>query len=115
MARAMAYFAAARDGADTRQSAAVQLWQAMVAHPDLVAGETRACTELMRACLEPVALKTGAEGFFIAILPSRKLGIALKIADGTTRAAECTIAALLVRLGVLSVDHPTTLRPHGDS
>jgi len=110
MARAMAYFATAQDGADTRQTAAMQLWQAMVAHPDLVAGETRACTELMRACSEPVALKTGAEGFFIAILPTKKMGIALKIADGTTRAAECTIAALLVRLGVLSPDHPATRR-----
>ncbi|WP_371228385.1 asparaginase [Roseovarius sp. 2305UL8-3] len=110
MARAMAYFAAAQDDADTRQNAAVKLWQAMVAHPDLVAGETRACTLLMRACSEPVALKTGAEGFFIAILPTKKLGIALKIADGTTRAAECTIAALLVRLGVLSPVHPATRR-----
>lgn len=108
MARAMAYFAAAQDGADTRQTAAVRLWQAMVAHPELVAGETRACTELMRACSEPVALKTGAEAFYIAILPARKLGIALKITDGGTRGAECAIAALLVRLGVLDPNHPTT-------
>jgi L-asparaginase II len=79
-----------------------------VAHPELVAGEGRACTELMRACKEPVALKTGAEAFFIAILPTRKMGIALKITDGTTRGAECTIAALLVRLGVLDADHPAT-------
>ena len=107
MARAMAFFAAAQDGADLRQTAAVQLWQAMVAHPDLVAGEGRACTNLMRACSDPVALKTGAEGFYIAILPERKLGVALKIADGATRASECAIAAILVRLGVLDADHPT--------
>ncbi len=110
MARAMAFFAAAREGTDARQTAAVRLWQAMVAHPLLVAGERRACTELMRACTEPVAIKTGAEGFFIAIIPGRKLGVALKIADGSTRAANCTIAALLVRLGVLSADHPATRR-----
>ena len=108
MARAMARFASATEGTDARQTAAVQLWQAMVKHPELVAGETRACTELMRACTEPVALKTGAEAFFIAIIPTRKLGIALKIADGGTRAAECTIAALVVRLGLLDADHPTT-------
>ncbi len=64
----------------------------------------------MRACKEPVALKTGAEAFFVAIIPGRKLGIALKIEDGGTRAAECTIAALLVRLGVLEADHPATRR-----
>jgi len=110
MARAMAAFATAREGADARQSAQHRLWQAMVAHPELVAGEGRACTELMRACSEPVALKTGAEGFFVAILPSREMGIALKVADGATRAAECTIAALLVRLGVLDPLHPAARR-----
>jgi len=107
MGRAMAYFATACEGADIRQSAACRLTAAMIAHPDLVAGEGRACTMLMRACKEPVALKTGAEGFFIAILPQRGIGVALKIADGGTRAAECTIAALLVRLGALDADHPS--------
>lgn len=110
MARAMGFYAKAREGGGMREDAAARLRDAMIAHPDLVAGETRACTELMRACSEPVALKTGAEGFFIAILPTRKLGIALKIWDGTTRASECVVAALLVRLGVLSAEHPATLR-----
>jgi L-asparaginase II len=106
MARAMAFFAAARDGTDARQSAATTLRDAMITYPELVAGEGRACTELMRACTEPVALKTGAEAFFIAIIPGRKLGVALKIIDGGTRAAECAIAAILVRLGVLEPEHP---------
>jgi L-asparaginase II len=108
MARAMAFYAAASEGADIRQTAATRLWQAMVAHPELVAGEGRACTELMRACTEPVALKTGAEAFFIAIIPGRKLGVALKIVDGGTRGAECAIAAILVKLGVLDAGHPAT-------
>jgi L-asparaginase II len=108
MARAMAYFAAAEDGVDTRQTAARRLWQAMVAHPELVAGEGRSCTGLMRACSEPVAVKTGAEGFYVAIIPGRKLGVALKIVDGATRGAECAIAAILVKLGVLAADHPVT-------
>ena len=103
MARAMAHFAAAPEG-----SAEVRLHQAMRLHPELVAGEGRACTELMRAMDGKVALKTGAEGFFIAILPEQKLGIALKAACGTTRAAECAIATLLVRLGVLDANHPAT-------
>ncbi len=106
MARAMAFYAAASEGRDARQTAARRLWQAMVAHPELVAGEGRACTELMRACTEPVALKTGAEAFFIAIIPGRKLGVAVKIVDGGARGAQCAIAAILVRLGVLDADHP---------
>lgn len=109
MARAMAWYAGAGE-ATAEERAARRLWQAMVAHPDLVAGEGRACTELMRACSEPVALKTGAEAFYIAILPRRGLGVALKIADGGTRGAECAIASILVRLGVLDPRHPEVLK-----
>ncbi|MEP1767193.1 MAG: asparaginase [Sulfitobacter sp.] len=105
VARAMAHFAAAPD-----DSAEARLHRAMRLHPELVAGSGRACTELMQACDGKVALKTGAEGFFIAILPERGLGIALKAACGTTRAAEAAITALLVRLGVLDANHPATLR-----
>jgi L-asparaginase II len=105
IARAMAHFAAAPEG-----SAEARLHQAMRLHPELVAGEGRACTELMRACGGKVALKTGAEGFFIAIIPDRGIGIALKAACGTTRAAEAAITALLVRLGVLDANHPAALK-----
>jgi len=110
MARAMAFFAAAQDGTDTRQSAAARLRTAMATYPELVAGEGRACTELMRAMEGRVALKTGAEGFFIAIIPELELGVALKIADGNSRGAECAITAILVKLGVLEADHPATLK-----
>lgn len=109
MARAMAFYAAAReDGASLRERSAARLARAMVTFPELVAGEGRACTELMRAMGGKVAIKTGAEAVFVAMLPEQKLGIALKIADGTTRASECAISALLVKLGVLDADHPAT-------
>ncbi|WP_373050194.1 asparaginase [Thalassovita aquimarina] len=110
MARAMAYFAAAEERPGVRAEAAVRLRRAMVAYPELVAGEGRACTELMRAAQGRVALKTGAEAFFIAIIPERKLGVALKITDGSTRGAECAIAAILVKLGLLDANHPATLK-----
>jgi L-asparaginase II len=109
LARAMAAFAAA-DGAGVRGKAMQRLREAMMRHPDLVAGEGRACTELMRAMSGRAAIKTGAEGVFVAILPKQRLGIALKIVDGTTRAAELAVAALLVRAGVLERDHPATRR-----
>ncbi len=110
IARAMAFFAKATGGGDTRERAAATLRQAMVTYPELVAGDGRACTELMRAMDGRVALKTGAEAFFVAIVPEKKLGIALKITDGSTRGAECAIASILVRLGVLEADHPATLK-----
>jgi len=106
MARAMALFASAESRSGALAKAATRLVDAMIQHPTLVAGQGRACTLLMHAAQEPVAIKTGAEGFFVAILPRRGLGVALKIADGATRASDCAIAALLVRLGVLDAEHP---------
>ncbi|MDP3262388.1 MAG: asparaginase [Tabrizicola sp.] len=108
LARAMARFATARDTGDARERAMHRLTRAMVTYPENVAGEGRACTELMRAMGGKVALKTGAEAVFVAILPEQGLGIALKVVDGGTRAAEAAIAALLVRAGVLEADHPAT-------
>jgi L-asparaginase II len=108
LARAMGYFAGARDNGDARQKAAFRLTRAMAAHPEMVAGTGRACTELMLAMGGKVAIKTGAEAVFVAILPEQKLGIALKIADGGTRGAEAAIASLLVKLGALDAEHPAT-------
>ena len=94
----------------TRAAAARDLVAAMKAHPLLVAGEGRACSELMFAMDNATAIKTGAEAVFVAILPESGLGVALKIEDGTTRASECAIAALLVRLGAAVADHPHVAR-----
>ncbi len=104
-ARAAARFAAARETGDARARAMVRLTRAMAAHPEYVAGEGRACTRLMRAMGGRVAVKTGAEAVFVAIIPERGLGVALKIADGTTRASEAAITAILMRLGVLDPEH----------
>jgi len=82
----------------------------MAAHPELVAGEGRACTELMRACGGRAALKTGAEGVYVAILPGPGLGVALKVEDGATRASEALTAAILERLGVVDARHPVVER-----
>lgn len=93
-----------------REAAARRLVSAMVAHPLLVAGGGRACSELMTAMAGKVAAKTGAEGVFVAIWPERGLGLALKIEDGGTRASECAVATLLVRLGALEAGDPAALR-----
>lgn len=105
LGRAMGRFAAAPEG-----SPEARLRTAMGLHPELVAGEGRACTNLMRAMGGRVAVKTGAEAFFVAIIPEKQLGVALKIVDGATRASECAIAAILVKLGVLEADHPETAK-----
>jgi L-asparaginase II len=113
LAAAMARCAGAPEDGDARERAAGRLVRAMVTHPELVAGEGCTCTELMRAMGGRAAIKTGAEGVFVAIVPERRLGVALKIVDGTTRGAECAIAAILVALGVLDPLHPATRKRLG--
>ncbi len=106
LARAMARFASAGAGGSARERAMVRLREAMARHPELVAGEGRACTRLMRAMQGRAMVKTGAEAVFVAILPGPGLGIALKVDDGGTRASEAAIAALLSRYGALDADDP---------
>ncbi|MGZ3215185.1 asparaginase [Paracoccus sp. T5] len=108
LARAMARFA--NPGTDRRGEAMRRLVDAMRAHPEMVAGEGRSCTALMRAMGGGVAVKTGAEAVFVAILPQQGLGVALKISDGATRASEAAITALLIHLGVLEAADPVAQR-----
>jgi L-asparaginase II len=105
-ARALAQFAAATEGADARQTAMVRLREAMMAHPLMVAGEGRSCTRLMEVMGHRAAIKTGAEAVFGTIVPEHRIGIAVKIADGATRASEAVITQLLVALGLLDAGHP---------
>lgn len=111
LARAMARIAAAETAlTGARRDAAIRLRSAMAMHPFEVAGEGRACTEMMRAGEGRFAVKTGAEGAFIAIIPGKGLGVALKIDDGNTAAAESAMAGVLVALGELDAADPRVSR-----
>jgi L-asparaginase II len=113
LARAMGAFAVASDTGDARARAMHRITRAMHAHPDLVAGEGRACTELMRATTATVALKTGAEGVYTGILPTLGFGIAVKAADGSARATEAMVTGLLIHFGLLDADHPAAQKRLG--
>jgi L-asparaginase II len=110
IARSMAVFASAGAGNSARDKAMVSLRDAMIRHPELVSGKGRSCAALMNAAKGSAAVKTGAEGFFVAILPGQQLGVALKIEDGATRASEGAMAAILVRLGVVDANDPQVAR-----
>ena len=105
-AGAMARLASGAGQGPERARAGQRLLSAMKAHPELMSGTDRACASLIRACQGGVVVKTGAEGFFVAILPERGLGVALKVEDGATRASEAIMAACLIQLGVLDPDNP---------
>ncbi|HEX6644303.1 MAG TPA: asparaginase [Gemmatimonadales bacterium] len=75
--------------------AAVAIRKAMMAHPALVAGTGRVCTELMAAWPGAVIVKVGAEGVYSAALLDTGLGIALKVEDGDMRSAPVALFGVL--------------------
>jgi L-asparaginase II len=74
------------------------VWAAMTQHPDLVGGDGTDTTSLMRA-VPGLMAKIGAEGVFAAALPAG-VAVAVKIADGASRAAGVVTAAALRAVGV---------------
>ena len=92
VAEGCARFAAAVLAGDPAPSA---IFNAIVAHPEYVAGTDRLDTDLMRIAGTRLFAKVGAEGFYTAAIPSMKVGIAIKVEDGNKRAAEPAILAVL--------------------
>src|ERR1041384_4075034 len=100
----------------------------MVHHPELIAGDGRPCTEMMRAHPGRVVTKVGAEGVYSALLTREQMGVgrkdalgphlrddegvysalltreqmgvALKVEDGNSLASALAIAAVLGELGL---------------
>lgn len=79
----------------TADPAVERLRGALYAHPELVAGSGRLCTELMAAWPGRVIAKAGAAGIYCAALPELELGLALKIEDGDGASAPVALLALL--------------------
>src|SRR5256886_11605132 len=76
------------------------LLEAMTVHPELIAGEGRPCTEMMRAHPGRVVSKVGAEGVYSARLTREGLGVSLQVEDGHSLASALAIAAVLAELGL---------------
>ncbi len=104
MALGMARFANPDALDNDRAVACRRIAQAMMAEPYMVAGLERFCTLLMETARGKVVAKSGAEGVYMAGLPGRGFGIALKCRDGQGRAAETVLAAILDRHDVLTED-----------
>lgn len=110
MAAAMAKIA---DPDSLDENTAEALWTirgAMTSHPHLVAGRDRFCTRVMETLAPNVLVKHGAEGTCCAAVVDQGLGIALKIDDGASRAAEVAVGAILRHLGAVDDSHFAGLR-----
>ncbi|MFL6140198.1 MAG: asparaginase [Frankiaceae bacterium] len=93
LARAFRWLVLAPAGTPQRRVA-----DAMRAHPELVGGTGRDVTALM-AGLPGCVAKDGAEGVYAAAMPDGS-AVAVKIADGASRARVPVMVAALRRLGV---------------
>jgi L-asparaginase II len=78
-----------------------RIFAACVAFPELVAGEGRLDTLMMRAMSGAGLTKIGAEGVVIGALRGLGIGFALKVADGAKRAGDAAAARLLLELGAI--------------
>lgn len=93
LARAFASIATGAAGAAGRE-----VHHAMTTHPEMVGGPTNGVTRLM-AAVPGMMVKDGAEGVYAAALPDGR-AVALKVADGSTRARQILLVAGLRALGV---------------
>ena len=94
---------------EKRAAAGRRIIAAVRAHPFMVAGTRRFCTELMTA-VPRAFVKTGAEGVYCATIAHAGLGIALKCDDGAGRAAETALAAVMTSLDCWTDDERQRLR-----
>jgi L-asparaginase II len=74
------------------------VYTAMTTHPEMVGGERRDVTHLMRS-VRGLMAKDGADGVFAAALPDGR-AVAIKIADGGNRARPPVMVAALRALGI---------------
>jgi L-asparaginase II len=112
MAQAMAHFANPDKQPRDRAAACHRIADAMMAEPYMVAGRDSSTTSLMAAGKGKVVAKSGAEGIFMAGLPGRGLGIALKTRDGNGRAADTALLQILEALEVLDEKAKATLKDY---
>jgi L-asparaginase II len=110
-AELFAYLAAGSSPHDPSSGASLsRIFEAMSAHPDLVAGTGRFDTAFITHAQGRAVCKVGGEairGFAIRDITGRALGLTLKVTDGAMRALHPACLALLARLEL--IDQPQDL------
>lgn len=102
LALAVARFSAPTGRFEKYKKASHKIINAISQNPYYLGGTDRYCTKMTQALKGQGFVKTGAEGVMFACLPEKRIGIALKVTDGTTRGAELSMSFILNKLGVLT-------------
>jgi L-asparaginase II len=100
-ARFFAKFAAPDRFAARWRCALTRVRDAMIAHPEMVAGSDEFDTDLMRAGSGDIVSKGGAEGYHASASIQRAIGLCAKVVDGNSRAVPPFITMQLAELAAL--------------
>jgi len=82
----------------------------MTAYPEMVAGEGRLDTEIMKLLKKKIVAKIGAEGVYCASIIGKNIGVAIKIDDGNSRAVGPVILEVLFQLKIISEEEIKMLK-----
>ncbi len=82
---------------------------APLAHPEMIAGDERLCTDVMRQANGTLIAKVGTEGGYALALVKEGVGIALKVEDGAMRALAPVVVEVLLQAGVIDEDDARAL------
>ncbi|MEM9278202.1 MAG: asparaginase, partial [Pseudomonadota bacterium] len=111
LAIAYARFGVGENDGKERSKAMIRIRDACLAHPEMVAGDERVCTQIMQALGSRAFVKVGAEGVYTASLPELGCGIAMKARDGNFRAVEVAISTLIGELLKLDETEQASMLP----
>ena len=87
--------------ADDGERPATTILSAAMKHPELTGGSTAMNGRLTKAGDGMLYAKNGAEGVYSVIFPKVRAALALKVTDGTQRAADTAAAGLIAQAGAL--------------
>lgn len=102
IALAMARLGDPHDQPDERQKACPRIRRAMADEPYLIAGKDRFDTRVLQAIGKSAIVKMGAEGVYCGCFPDLGLGVAIKIDDGSVRAAEAAMMNILLKYDLIT-------------
>ena len=80
---------------------AKRIFNSCIKFPEITGGSKSINATLTKLSNGRIFFKNGAEGVFVAIIPEQKSALAVKIADGASRAAEVAIAGLISELKII--------------
>jgi len=80
---------------------AKRIFKSCTKFPEITGGTNSVNCVLTKLSKGKIFFKNGAEGVFVAIIPELKSALAVKIADGATRAAEVAVSGLISELKMI--------------